>query len=247
MTETSSGSRVRGLRRAAIITAIVSLSAAALLGIAMILTGDWADISWRVMSTTAVVGAFSILVLADLAIVDREVGGIGWTGAGVATVAAVLSVIAIWIDTGIPSWMLRIILVTAIVGVATAVASLLLLLARRRHSAVRVLLPIELVLIGISTLMLVLPAATDGDIPGYPADGYWRLFAVIMILAVLGAVVLPVVGLILKAGEPIAEGGPSPLSLDVPGDLADRLRAEAAATGRTVEDLALEALAERFR
>lgn len=245
----STSAPVRGLRRVSIIVAIVSLSLAALIGIVMILSGDWDTIHWRVLGTTAIIGAFSILVLADLTIASRRLAWVGWLGVAAALIAAMSVLLVLWeVLEDRDGDVFRIFAMATVVAIALAVASLLLLLADRRNTAVRVVLPLTLALIGIASVMLLLTVATDGDIPGENGDAYWRFFAVAMILAVLGAVVLPVLGLTTRKDESALVPAPAPgtLPLELPADLAARIAADAAASGRTPQQLVEEILRERL-
>ncbi|MEO6504413.1 MAG: hypothetical protein ABIW36_06775 [Terrimesophilobacter sp.] len=66
------GERLGAVRRVAVICIIVSLSVTALVGIATLLGGDFGDVQGRIMMTTLVIGAFSVLALADLAVAGRR-------------------------------------------------------------------------------------------------------------------------------------------------------------------------------
>src|SRR5690554_708999 len=93
---TSTAAPIRGLRRAAIIAAIASLTIAALVGIVTILSGEWGETQSRIMGTTLIVGAFSIVALADLTVAGRRVRWVGWIGVLVAVVAAVTAILMVW-------------------------------------------------------------------------------------------------------------------------------------------------------
>lgn len=228
---------IRGIRRAAFIVAIASLAIAAVIGIIMILTGDVDEIRWKIMGTTLIVGALCILALADLTLVGRDVGWVGWVGVLFAAVAAGLAIDAIWSGRDGPEFVFRLLSTTSITAVALALACLLLQLLRHRHRIVRALLPVEIVLIGVATLMLVLTAATDGEIPGADGDWYWRVFWAVLILVVLGAVVLPIVGLVLRGH---GSGASAALTVQLPADLAEAVAARAASVGRSPADYVID-------
>lgn len=228
---------IRGIRRAAFIVAIASLAIAAAIGIIMILTGDVDAVRWKIMGTTLIVGALCILALADLTLVGREVGWVGWIGVLFAAVAAGLAIEVIWSERDGPEFLFRLLSTTSITAVGLALACLLLQLLRHRHRVVRMLLPVELVLIGVATIMLVLTAATDGGIPGADGDGYWRAFWAVLILVVLGAVVLPIMGLVLRGHGPTASAA---LTVQLPADLAQAVAARAASTGRSPADYVID-------
>ena len=52
------------------------------------------------------------------------------------------------------------------------------------------------------SLMLILPIATDGDIPGDAGEAYWRWFGVTAIIDALGTIVTPILALFLRDTRP---------------------------------------------
>lgn len=233
---------IRGLRRAAIIGAIASLSIAAIVGIVMLLTGDWGETQARIMGTTLIVGAFSILALADLTVAGRRTRWVGWIGAVVAAATGALGILMVW--GALDDWMDAFTWFAAgiVLSIALAQSCMLLLLEQRRHGLFRIGLPLTLLFIGIVSIMLLIPILSDWEIPGAGYDdGYWRVFGVSLILAVLGSVVLPVAGLIMRKA-PTAAG----LSVPVPPELAAQVSARAAEAGVAPEDFVLQAVRERL-
>lgn len=233
----SAAAPFRGIRRVAFIVAIASLVIAAVIGVVMILTGDADEVRWRIMGTTLVVGALGIVALADLTLVGRDVGWVGWLGVLFATIAAGLAIDSIWSGGDGPEFLFRVLSSTSIVAVALALTCLLLPLMSHRHRIVRRLLPVELGLIAATTLMLVLSAATDGEIPGAGGDWYWRMFWALLILAVLGAVVLPILGSMLRGQRPDAS---TALTVQLPIDLVDAIVARSASVGRSPTDYVID-------
>lgn len=234
---------IRGLRRAAIIGAIASLSIAAIVGIVMLLSGDFGDTQARIMGTTLIVGAFSILALADLTVAGRRTRWVGWIGAAIAAVTGAIGILMVW--GTLEDWndAFKWFAVGIVLSIALAQSCMLLLLEQRRHGLFRIGLPLTLLFIAVVSLMLLLPILTDGDIPGAGhEDWYWRVFGVSLILAVLGSVVLPVAGLIMRE-RPAAAAG---LSVPVPPELAAQVTARAAEAGVAPEDFVLQAVRERL-
>ena len=72
--------KLRAIRRVAVICIIVSLSITALIGIATLLGGDFGDVQGKIMMTTLVIGTFSVLALADLAVAGRRFEWSGYVG-----------------------------------------------------------------------------------------------------------------------------------------------------------------------
>lgn len=244
MTHSTTAAPIRGLRRAAIIAAIASLTIAALVGIVTILSGEWGETQSRIMGTTLIVGAFSIVALADLTVAGRRVRWVGWVGVLVSAVAAVTAILMVWNVLDAWNEAFKLLLSSVVVSIAIAAACLLLLFEGRRHPLFRWGLPLTLALIAASAVMLLLPILTDGDIPGDNGDPYWRGFAVVLILAVLGLVVIPVAGLILRGREPGAR--PAELLVRVPADLREAVAARAAEQGVSPEEFVVEAVRGRL-
>ena len=219
-------------RRVIVAVIVVSFSAAAISGIVVLLGAELGPTAWRVLSTTSVVGAFSVAVLCCVSLVGRRLQTFGFIGAGVSVVAAVLVLVALW---GQPTWEAEGFwdsLWTAVAAsVAFSFASLLLLLADRRRTAVRVGLIVTLALFAIVFVMVIVPVWTDE----YGGEYYSRVLGIVSILAALGAIVLPVLSLLLRerqdgGGDEMGEASLSTVSLAL-------LRAEAARRGVTPDEL----------
>jgi len=121
-----------------------------------------------------------------------------------------------------------------ILSFSFAHANLLLLLGQRRNTVVLGLLYTTVAIIALVALLICLPIATEGDIPGSNGDGYWRLLGVLAILDVLGTIVLPITGRFLRDERVIR------LELELTEELDARLTA--AAAGGSREAVALAAL-----
>lgn len=199
---------VKGVRRAAIWTIIVSLVAAAGIGIATIVTGNFGELQSKVLLTTLAVAAFAILALCHLAIITKDVRVLGWIGIGTSGLALASSIVLIWWDwnsfgysgpSSIYMAITKTFTISTLAAVSFAHANLMLLMARTPLRWMRIALDVNLVLIGIVPLLVVPVILTDGTFP--PAslsDVYWRFFGVVIILDALGTVALPITSLILR-------------------------------------------------
>lgn len=187
-------SRFSALRRTIVAVIIATFSIAAVGGIAALLGAELGDTALRVLGTTAVVGAFSVAVLCCAALLGRAQHGVGIVGVVVSVIGAALSVWMIWFPG--PQWdVLGKLTGTAItLTAALALASLLLLLADRRRAAVRTGLVVTLALFVVVAAMIVylIWASDTVDDQIFP-----RVLGVAAILAALGAVVVPVLSLLL--------------------------------------------------
>ncbi|MGN8553981.1 UNVERIFIED_CONTAM: hypothetical protein OHV15_15485 [Microbacterium sp. SLM126] len=225
--------RVSVLRRVIVGIIIVSFGLAALGGIVVLLGAELGDPAWKVLGTTALVGAFSVAVLCCASLLGRRLQMVGLVGAAVAVVTAVLAIIALWAQ---PSWEAELFwdvlwtMVAASVGLAFA--CLLLLLADRRQRVVRIGLIVTLALFALVFVLVVYPVWTNET----GGEAYSRTVGIASILAALGAIVVPVLSLLLRERSADAVARPGALS---PSTIA-RLEAEAARRGMTPDELVAE-------
>lgn len=235
MSGTASTTRTAAMlaRRIIVAVIIVSFSIAALSGIAVLLGSELGPTAWRVLTTTSVVGAFSVAVLCCVSLVGRRLQAVGYIGAGISVVAAVLVLVAVW---GEPAWEGQVFWDSLWTAVAASVAfsfgSLLLLLADRRRLIVRVVLVVTLALFAAMLLMVVVPLWTDE----YGGEAYSRTLGILAILAALGAIVLPVLSLLLRdrVHDTADVAGTAP---ELSAASYEHLRAEAARRGMTPDEL----------
>jgi hypothetical protein len=229
MTTAPEGSRrpVSILRRVIVGIIIVSFGAAALGGIIVLLGAELGETAWRVLSTTGVIGAFSVAVLCCVSLAGRRLETFGYIGAAVSLLGAALVVFMIWADQTAWEWdaVWRITWTAVAASVAFALASLLLLLADRRQSAVRVGLGITLALFTVVLAMVVYLIWWSDTVD---SEVFPRVLGIASILAALGAVVVPVMSLLLRDRRPA--GGLSPAAIA-------RLEAEAQRRGVSPEAL----------
>ena len=240
-------SRIRGARRTAVILIVASLSLTAVVGIFTLLSGDFGVIQGKTMLTTLVIAVASLTALCHLAVVGRPVRVIGFVGLAASAIALVLGLAAIWINWDTSSGelvreLIRWFGIVGIVALSIAHANLLLLLATRRRTAVRVALGATLVAIAIVASMLIVPILTDFEVPGANVE-YWRVFGVIAIVDALGTVVVPIIALFLRDEEPVAAvAGSAPATTQEATGIEERIAALSATTGLDRERLLSAAL-----
>ncbi|UOE42659.1 hypothetical protein [Agromyces larvae] len=191
--------RLRGIRRGAVIVLVVSLAVTALIGILVLLGSDFGDAQVRVLFTTLLVAGFSSVVLCHLAIAGRSVRVVGFVGLAVSAIALVLGVVTIWVPwtPEVAGWIEPVgrgFLIAAVAALSLAHANLLLLLAGRRHPAIRVALAVTLAAVAVVAVMVLLPILTE-----WPSNlDYWRVLGIVAIVDALGTIVLPVIGGLLR-------------------------------------------------
>lgn len=238
MTDTAESPRPRAsiLRRVIVGVIIVSFGLAALGGIIVLLGAQLGEPAWKVLSTTSLVGAYSVAVLCCASLLGRRLQVVGLTGTAVSVVAAVMSIVALWVDQPWEAelfWDVLWTLVAATVGLSFA--CLLLLLADRRQRAVRIGLVLTLALFVVVFVLVVYPLWVEFEW----SETYSRVLGIASILAALGAIVVPVLSLLLRdrAGAAATRhGGLSPAAIT-------RIEDEAARRGITSDELVAVLLA----
>jgi len=243
---------IKGVRRIAIWTVIVSLVFTALIGIYTIVSGDFGETQGKVLLTTLAVAGFSILALCHLAVFGRDVKIFGWFGIGTSGVALTLAAVLIWWDFsdsmyqpgGLYLNLTKTFAVSALVAVSLAHANLMLLLQNSPLRWIRNALSVALVFITIVPTLVIPVIVTEGTFPPMSfQDVYWRFFGVILILDALATIALPVTTLIVRsqrkkdAAETVSAKASSPASVTVSlsGVNAAWVKARAAETGATAE------------
>jgi hypothetical protein len=227
---------LRTFRRVAIVVIIVSLSITALIGIATLLTGSFGETQGRIMLTTLIIGAASVVALCDLAVLGRRVWAVGVAGLCAAMLALITALFLVWGD-GSSEVLVKTSGLAAIAAASIAHASLLLPLAERRRALVRTGLLITVALIALLLVLLYVAILSDGDVW---SDGYAKLVGTVAILDVLGTIVLPVVSIFLKDDgvQPVGTA----INVIVHPGLATRLSLVAHEAGLTPEQYAVNAI-----
>jgi hypothetical protein len=242
---------VSAARKGAIYGIIISFSAAAVIGIVALLSGEFGDTQSKILLTTVLFGAASITALCHLAIADRAMRVVAVVGLVASLTALATGSVLIWgewFTSDIDGWV-KAFGVSGIAAVSFAHANLLLRLSGRRRRVIRVGLIVTLIAIVVVAVMLWLPILTNGEIPGIDNESwYWRSFGVVAIIDVLGTVVVPVLAIFLRDQPAQRERGATgaadidALVMSVPGAYAMILQERADAAGVPVEAIALEAL-----
>ena len=193
---------VSRLRRVVVIVIIVAFALAAIGGIVVLLGGELGETALRVIGTTAVVGGFSVAVLCCAALLGRRLEAIGIVGVAVSVIAAAFVIWTIWYNGEFGTlWeVLSKVTGTAVaLSAALALASLLLLLADRRRAAVRAGLVITLALFAVVAVLIIYLIWASDTVDG---QIYPRVLGITAILAALGAVVVPVMSLLMPDVRP---------------------------------------------
>jgi hypothetical protein len=214
---------------------IGSFSVAALLGvIALLAPGRFGSVQGRVLLTTVIVGATSVLTLCYLAVGATPARWVGVAGEAAALVASSTLLIVVWAfwDRDPGRGALRTLGVSAILAVTLAQFSLLLSFTRRTGVIPKLLAG---TLAAGTTLAACLIAAVLGWSPDTSAI---RLIGVVAILDVLGTVVTIALAVFGRDERTV--------SVTLAPEVAAMVLAESAATGRPASQVVDEALAHYF-
>ncbi len=217
------------LRRVVVAVIIASFDIAAVLGIIVLLGFEIGDTTGKVLATTAIVGAFSVAVLCCAALLGRPAQLVGIVGAAASIVSAALVIWLVWDDSvwG-DAWetYFRIMWTSITVSASFSLGSLLLLLSDRRRPVVRTGLGATLALLVLLVVLTIyLIWAPDVDEEVFP-----RLYGIVAILTALGAVVVPVLSLLMPDHRMPRPAGLSDAA-------AERIVAEAQRRGVTPDEL----------
>lgn len=245
---------IKGVRRVAIWTVIVSLVVTALIGIYTIVSGEFGETQGKVMLTTLAVAGFSILALCHLAVFGRDVKVFGWVGIGTSGIALGLAATLIWWNwsdfmyqpSDLYLTLTKAFAVSALVAVSLAHANLMLLLQNSPLRWIRTALSVALVFITIVPTLVIPVILTEGTFPPMSfQDVYWRFFGVILILDALATIALPVTTLIVRsqrknlAVEPAGSKAASAATITVAlsGVNAAWVKTRATETGTTADQV----------
>lgn len=252
--DSEAGRAIKGVRRIAVWTVIVSLVITALIGIYTIVSGEFGETQGRVMLTTLAVAGFSILALCHLAVFNRDVKIVGWIGISTSGLALVLGTILIWWNWNDFSYqpsdlytnIMKSFATTALIAVSLAHANLMLLLQNAPLRWIRAALNVALVLIAIVPTLVIPVIMSDGNFPPQSfQDVYWRFFGVILILDALATIALPVTTLIVRSqrkhDEPVAAPATakpaSTVTVSLSGVAATWVKVQAAESGKTADQV----------
>jgi hypothetical protein len=169
------------------------LGLTAVVAIVSVLGGEFGELQWKILATTLTISAASILSMACAAFIEKKKSlNLGMSGIVLSIVAAVLLIIGIWpeIDSEL-YW--RTTISVAVVAVGFAHGFLLVL--PDLDDKQKWIQSFSTVTIGILCLLIV--AAILGDINN---DIYFRILAVVAIIAGLETLTIPILMKLQKGG-----------------------------------------------
>ncbi len=227
------------IRRGIVAVTIGSFSIAALLGVIALLGGGaLGETEGRVLLTTLVVGCASVGVLCYLATGDTPFQLVGVLGGLVVLVPLTTALWMVWSNfDGASQGLWKTFGVGLVLALTLAQASLLLALVWRASSLRWLLLATLGCAALLAAIVISIIVSEGGD-----NDTVFRVVGILAILDVLGTVICIALGFFGRRSQPPVEQG-TPVLL--PPALSARLAARAAETGRSTNDLLIEAT-ERY-
>jgi len=173
-----------------LITMIISLSISALIGIFVLLVGDFGEIELRLLLTTLTIGGYSLTGLCCSVLYEkRKFTPLAFSGMVISVIGFLFTVLVIWeaIDIGNDfTW--KALLIFIILAASTA-QSCLLLPIKSDKSLVNGSLSATIIFISTVALMLIILVLNEfGDV----GEFYFRVLGAFAILDVLGTIVTPI-------------------------------------------------------
>jgi hypothetical protein len=222
-------------RRIVVALTIGSFSIAALMGIGALLgAGDFGAAEWQILGTTVLMGCSSLVVLTYLATAGTPYVVFGGIGAVADAVAVVTALLLIWVESLGSDTLARTFGVATVAALTLAQVCLLAAVAWRRPA-------LALLLWGTTAVATLLGGMVTALILGSDiGDSGARFFGVVAIVDVLGTIVT--IALAVFGDSPTRGARTGPLGVELPAELAERLRRRAADTGRPAPDLVVEAV-----
>lgn len=188
--------RVSGRVRILLLAVVVSLSAAALLAIGILLFGEFGDTEGRILGTTALIAFYGLLALPAGVLFDQaRLAGLATTLLALAAVGLSLALAAIW--SGEPPEELgkSVATVTAFAAALTQTSALA---ARRRERDPRVVRRLFAVSVALAVVLAAL--VTAGAWAEIDRQGYFRIVAALAVLDALLVALQPILALTRPVG-----------------------------------------------
>lgn len=178
----------RALARTLLQLAIGALCLAALVAIGILLFGDFGETEGKILLTVVAVAGYSLLGLAATTSLGEKPVWLGPLGLAVSALGFVLAVGLIWVAPE-GNVLGRLMGAFLILAIALAHAALLLLMTRRVDSGpVRTVRRATLAVTSVVTVMVDVPLLLDWTL----SEFYGRLLGAMIVLAVLGTLLVPI-------------------------------------------------------
>ena len=232
-----------GARRVSIILTIIFLSIAAIIGIIALLTGEWGTLQTKIIGTTLLAAALSIVLLVHLSIFEQIPKILFWFTLILGAISFVASIVMLWYEwnwsayvwPNEPDWyqyyelLWKVIWLGWLYSAYLTHLNLLLIVKRTQNTVIQVVFWATMLVSTAIVVILSILIFTDGD---FWFEGLDRILGTLLILWVLGTIVMPILGRVFqtRTQQPQRLG-----NLELPQELITHLHQQAAARGLSVE------------
>lgn len=177
------------VRRVFLLLLIISLSASAVIAIAIFLLGSFGTLQLKVLFTTFIIGVFSLTGLCSSALYDRKIFlPLAFSGLACSVVSFILTTFLIWEFIDFSSDVGKLLAISVILSISIAHSSLLFLIIPTNKS-VQISQAATIVFIAIVCIMLILLVLFELNTVG---EFYFRLLGVFAVLDILGTIITPI-------------------------------------------------------
>lgn len=232
-----------GTKKTAVVLILIFLAISALIGIIALFTGEWSDTHARIIATTLLFAAISVILLVLINVFERIGVFTFWLNLIVSGITLITSLLMVWYQPLYPENMVyynvrdKVLLQGIILTMYLMHTTLIFLMHRRSHVAIKTTVAITFIL---STLLAVYFSLATYNVPVYEIPEIGRFIAAFLILIVLGTIGLPILGKVLK--EPAL--GSRITSIELPAGIIQILRKRAAEKNMSIPELLGELLGE---
>lgn len=183
------------VKKAFLAALVASLCLGALVGIVVLLFGNWGELEAKILLTTLTIGGFSLTGLCSSALLEKKTAAsFALSGISVSLIGFLFTTLSIWELITFPSlWKLLTCLITISFSMAH---SSLLLLPHPKNQITKIISYITISFIWIVALMFVFLLL---EIIRRPPDLYFRLMGVFAVLDVLGTITTPILTKLLNS------------------------------------------------
>jgi hypothetical protein len=173
------------MRRAALIITLGSIAIWTILAIIALLGGGFGDTQWKILVSSMLITAGSMVALA--CVVPLHAGRLGllpWAGVGASAVGFFMMVLGIWAET---SWDAALKIAVSLIVAAIAIGAVGLIDGARLQASHKWIVATSQILLGFADALII--AAIWGEISN---SLFWRVTAIILVLTSASRLSVPI-------------------------------------------------------
>ena len=201
------------MKRLALTVALISVALLALMAVFALAGGEIGDTGWKVISSSLLVMAGTIVALASaVPLQQRRLGLLPYAGVGASIIGFGMLIVGLWADTG---WSAALKTALTLVTAAAAVGAIGLLDGARVPPRQRRIVAAAQAATGIAATLLI--AALWGEVGN---EAFWRITGIVLVLTAAGMVTVPVLHRMAAIPAGGAENGPRVSTCPLCGEAA---------------------------